>query len=100
MVIYTTKPYEGGSFFSYIHIGLIPIDKNTCKAIEKEGKAVIYSIDEAADFYDKMGRNTQYVIDPEEVLADNFSLLLTEVTKVTKALPSPEVIQKMEEACK
>lgn len=97
MIIYATKPYEGGSFFQYLNIGLVPIDKNTCKAIEKEGKAVIYSIDEATDFYDKMGRNTQYVIDPEEVLADNFSLLLT---GKTENLPSPEVIQKMEEACK
>ena len=77
MVIYSTKPYEGGSFFQYLNIGLVPIDKNTCKAIEKEGKAVVYSINEASDFYDRMGRNTQYIIDPEEVLADNFSLLLT-----------------------
>ena len=44
-----------------------------------------------------MGSNTQYIIDPEEVLADNFSLLLT---GMTEGLPSPEVIQKMEEACK
>lgn len=97
MIIYATKPYEGGSFFQYINIGLVPIDKDTCKVIEKDGKAVIHSIDEATDFYDKMGRNTQYIIDPEEVLADNFSLLLT---GMTENLPSPEVIQKMEEACK
>ena len=97
MVIYSTRPYEGGSFFQYLNIGLVPIDKNTCKAIEKEGKAVVYSINEASDFYDRMGRNTQYIIDPEEVLADNFSLLLT---GMTEGLPSPEVIQKMEEACK
>lgn len=91
MVIYSTRPYEGGSFFQYLNIGLVPIDKNTCKAIEKEGKAVVYSINEASDFYDRMGRNTQYIIDPEEVLADNFSLLLT---GMTEGLPSPEVIQK------
>ena len=94
---FSTRPYEGGSFFQYLNIGLVPIDKNTCKAIEKEGKAVVYSINEASDFYDRMGRNTQYIIDPEEVLADNFSLLLT---GMTEGLPSPEVIQKMEEACK
>lgn len=58
---------------------------------------MVYSINEASDFYDRMGRNTQYIIDPEEVLADNFSLLLT---GMTEGLPSPEVIQKMEEACK
>lgn len=50
MVIYSTRPYEGGSFFQYLNIGLVPIDKNTCKAIEKEGKAVVYSINEASDF--------------------------------------------------
>ena len=68
MVIYATKPYEGGNFFQYLNIGLVPIDKNAGKAIEENGKAIIYSVEEASDFYDKMGRNTGYIIDPEEVL--------------------------------
>ena len=97
MVIYATKPYEGGNFFQYLNIGLVPIDKNAGKAIEENGKAIIYSVKEASDFYDKMGRNTGYIIDPEEVLADNFSFLLT---NQVEDLSSPDMIQKMEEACK
>lgn len=31
--------------------------------------------EEAAGFFDQIGRNTQYIIHPEEVLADNFQLL-------------------------
>lgn len=96
MIIYATKPYEGGSFFQYLNIGLVPIDRNTCKAAEKEGRAVIHSIEEAADFYDIVGRNTEYIIDPEEVLADNFAILLT---GETENLESPEIIQRMEKAC-
>ena len=97
MVIYATKPYEGGNFFQYLNIGLVPINKNAGKAIEENGKAIIYSVEEASDLYDKMGHNTSYIIDPEEVLADNFSFLLT---NQVENLSSPELIQKMEEACK
>lgn len=97
MVIYSQTPYQGGSFFNYLNVGLVPIDAHTGKALEKDGKAIIHSLEEAADFYDKVGRNTAYVINPEEVLADNFSFLLA--GKV-KDLHSPELIQKIEEACK
>lgn len=97
MVIYSDRPYEGGSFFQYLNIGLVPIDVKTGKALEEDGKAVVYAVEEATDFHDKMGRNTDYIIDPEEVLADNFSFLLA---NRREGLPSPELIQKMEEACK
>ena len=35
-----------------------------------------YTIDEASDFWDVVGRNTDYVIAPEECLADNFGFTL------------------------
>lgn len=66
-VVFTTaKPFEkeGDSFFSDMVTGLVPID-NT---------AAMYTSDDAANFWDVFGRNTGYVIDPEETLADNFSL--------------------------
>jgi hypothetical protein len=42
-------------------------------------------------FFEQVGRNTQYIIHPEEILADNFALLILGEQNV----PSPEVLEKM-----
>ena len=42
-------------------------------------------------FTEQVGRNTEYIIHPEEILADNFSLLLAQ----DKAVASPDVLQKI-----
>lgn len=66
VVVFTTpKPFAkaGDSFFDVMVTGLVPIDD----------MATMYTADEAANFWDVFGRNTDYVIDPEETLADNFA---------------------------
>ncbi len=95
MFIYASKPYEGGDFFSYIKIGLVEIDRNTCSAVTKNGQVVLHELDEATDFYDKVGRNTNYVFDPEEILAENFSLMIAG----GKTLNTPELVEKMRSVC-
>ena len=64
----TTRHFEkeGESFFDYGTTALIPID----------GRDVYYTLEDASDFYDVFGKNTGYVIDPEECMADNFSYAL------------------------
>jgi len=65
-VVFTTrKPFAepGDSFFDGMVTGLVPIDD----------MATMYTSDEAANFWDVFGHNTDYVIDPEETLADNFA---------------------------
>ena len=96
MVTCTVKPYEGGKVLKYMQTRLVAIDRINCKALEKDGKAVTYCIDDAGDFYDKVGRNTNYTSDPEEILADNFSYLLTN----KQELESPHIIRKMETICR
>jgi len=44
-------------------------------------------------FLEQIGRNTKYIIHPEEILADNFAQLATGQTG-----PSPEVHQRLREA--
>ena len=75
MVIYANRPYTVGKFYQYINVGLIPLDK-AFKPVRENGKTVIYPLQKAADFFDKVGRNTGYVIDPEEVMADNFAIAM------------------------
>lgn len=67
-VVFTTAPFEkpGDSFFDDKVTGLIPIDD----------LSTMYTSEDASNFWDIFGRNTDYVIDPEEGLADNFSFTI------------------------
>ena len=53
---------DEASFFDFNQAVLVPID-----ALD-----TYYPIDEVPDFWEVVGRNTDYVIAPEECLADNF----------------------------
>lgn len=92
MLIYANKPYEGGSFFNYLTIGLMPLKDG--KAEQKDGKTVIYGIKDAENFFEQVGRNTNYIINPEEILAENFAFLLTR----KPVSGTPELIEKMRQA--
>lgn len=92
MLIYANKPYEGGSFFNYLTIGLMPLKDG--KAEQQDGKTVIYGIKDAENFFDLVGRNTDYIINPEEILAENFAFLLTRKSVTA----NPELIEKMRQA--
>lgn len=92
MLIYANKPYEGGSFFNYLTIGLMPLKDG--KAEQKDGKTVIYGIKDAENFFEQVGKNTNYIINPEEIQAENFAFLLT----CKPVTGTPELIEKMRQA--
>ncbi len=53
---------DEASFFDFNEAVLVPID-----ALD-----TYYPVEEASDFWDVVGRNTDYVFAPEECMADNF----------------------------
>lgn len=61
----TTRHFEnkGDSFFNCMTSALIPID----------GSDVYYTPEQAENFDDVFGKNTDYSVDPEECMADNFA---------------------------
>ncbi len=75
MILYSKKEYTNGPMFRYFNIGLVPLT-DQLHPVQKNGKTVIYSTDDAADFYDKVGKNTNYILNPEEILAENFKFVL------------------------
>lgn len=95
MVIYTDKPYDGKTLFEYLKIGLVPLNEEFIP-VQKSGRTIIYSLDDATDFYTQVGKNTSYVINPEEIMADNFAFTL--IGK--KDLPNPEIIQNTQKVLK
>lgn len=98
MVIYSDTPYNGGILFKYIKIGLLEIDPQTSEPLLENGKYRLYDIDQTSDFYDKVGRNTGYIIDPEEALADNFVIVVTK--KDYSKYKTPELLKRIEAVCK
>ena len=91
MVIYSDSDYDGGSFFKYMKIGLIPLD-GAFEPVRRDGKTVIVPLERAVDFYDQVGKNTGYVINPEECLADNFAIA---ICGTNKPLPNPELSERI-----
>lgn len=67
-VFYANPGFEkpGDNFFDLGKTGLVPVDDlNT-----------IIDSSEASNFWEVFGENTDYVIDPEETMADNFSFAI------------------------
>ena len=89
MVIYSSKPYEGGSFFKYLTIGLVPLKDG--KPEQKDGKTQVYPISQASDFFEQVGRNTNYIINPEEILAENFAAVMLDKQQAK----TPELYEKI-----
>ena len=92
VALFTTgKPFEkeGDSFFDDEATGLVPIDDMT----------TMYTSDDAANFWDVFGRNTDYVVDPEETLADNFSFAMIYGLD-GKEYETPEIIQAIDRLLK
>ena len=50
--------------------------------------------EDATDFWDVMGRNTDYAIDPEECLATNFAMLVLQGTDGD--FPTPRIPREMD----
>ena len=83
----TTQHFDqpGDSFFAHSTTALIPID----------GSDVYYTPEEAENFNEVFGTNTDYVVDPEECLADNFSYAMCYGAegKNGEGYPNPEIIE-------
>jgi len=62
------------------------------KAVDQQGRAVVLDPKGLTDFQEKIGRNTNYIIHPEEILADNFVHLVRQRDK----LPTPRIVQELQ----
>lgn len=84
-------------FFDYLQVAFLAVARDNGPGrkptLIRSKKPMLYSEDELDGFFEQIGKNTDYTIHPEEILADNFSYLFFGITE----LESPEIIRKMEE---
>jgi hypothetical protein len=90
------NPKTGGTFFRYLQFRLMAIDRKTSKAILKDGKPILWKHDAVEGFFEQIGRNTDYIIHPEETLANNFVYLMM----AKQDLKNPEIPKKIEAVLK
>jgi hypothetical protein len=95
-----TKVYNverGGDFFDYLNFQFLVVEKDSnrrrLKVVYENSTPKLVEPQAVSGFFEQVGRNTQYIIHPEEILADNFALLILGEQNA----PSPEILQKMKE---
>jgi len=80
--------------FSYVMLQFLVVEKKAdhwVAAELKDGSPHLVAPIRIGNFSEQIGKNTNYIIHPEEILADNFKFLVLG----KKGLPNPEIIEKM-----
>jgi hypothetical protein len=91
-----TETYDvarGGEFFEYLDFQFLVVDVTSPRPkVDYENSAPkLVGPRAVSGFLEQVGRNTQYLIHPDEILADNFALLILG----EQSVQSPEVLEKM-----
>jgi hypothetical protein len=97
-VLYSSTPHydpaRGGEFFDYLVFQFLVIAKEGAAWRPQllNGHPRLIEPGEAGGFFEQVGRNTQYIIHPDEILADNFVHLVNRHTN----LASPWIVSEMD----
>jgi len=88
---------HGGEFFAYLQFQFLVVEKSSGSGIFTsvlDGSSPrLVAMQRVSGFMEQVGRNTDYILHPEEILADNFALLVLNEQKVA----SPELLQRMKD---
>ena len=90
-LLFSERDYTQGTFFDYLNKRLLLVEgeENSKQAQLRDGQPVLLDYSAAADLRDTIGRNTGYDIDPEEVMADHFTLLV-----LGSSVPEPDFLER------
>ncbi|TFG28936.1 MAG: hypothetical protein EU532_04185 [Promethearchaeota archaeon] len=96
-ILFSKEPYnfkKGGEFFAYLQFRLIRVEikEESCEPIYYNEKLQLYKAEDIPSYVRKIGMNTDYIIHPEEILAENFVLLINN----SRYIRSPEILEKIE----
>lgn len=92
----TYKPNPRRTFFDYLQLLFMEVEESeeTCKAVINENDMpVLHQLNEIDDFFQQVGTNTRYIIHEEEIMADNFAMMVMK----TEPLPSPDIHKQLSE---
>ncbi|MGZ8993218.1 MAG: hypothetical protein ACXW16_04310 [Burkholderiaceae bacterium] len=86
---------RGGEFFAFMRLRWLEVARGESppRKAQLSDSPRLHNTADLRGFHEQIGRNTQYIIHPEEILAENFAQLATGETG-----PSPEVHQRLRDA--
>jgi hypothetical protein len=89
------RPDEGSSFFAYLNDDLLAVEikYGVPTAVLSDGEPLIVEKEEVGNFFEQVGRNTDYTYHPEETVADHFKFLLLHDIA---GLPDPDKVRALE----
>ena len=89
----TYDSLENSSLFNELDFRLLPVRERggVWTVADTDPNRRLYTPEELSDFHQQIGRNTNYIIHPEEILADNFVHLILD----TPELPDPWVVERL-----
>ena len=106
LVTYSKLPEftpEVKGLFSYVTFGLfeVRLSGESWKVVaDQRGDPRSINPETARGFFEQIGRNTPYIIHPEEILADNVAILALSKLHPELAgpadIPNPELLSKIE----
>jgi hypothetical protein len=88
---------RGGEFFDYLQFRLLLVEQiagsSDFKPVYDGQNPKLVGVEDVSGFVEQVGKNSEYLIHPEEILADNFRMLVLQEQDV----PSPDILRKMKE---
>lgn len=96
LLIASVERYDvqrGGTFFKYLQFRLMEIElvEQQGRPVLNDGQPVLLVPQEIPSFQSQIGGNTNYIIHPDEILADNFVHLVFG----TRGLATPRIVDEM-----
>lgn len=87
------EPQAGKKIFDYLVFRLMLLDPDGehWKPREVDGELQLRAADEVPSFHRQIGRNTGYVLHPDEIMAENFVHLMME----TEDLATPKLVEQL-----
>lgn len=86
--------HQGGEFFKFMKLSWLEVGRGEALPARADVRQPqLRETAELSGFVEQIGRNTGYIIHPEEILAENFAQLAT-----GKTAPSPEIHQRLLQA--
>ena len=97
---YDKRQNDIDGLFAYVTFGLFEVrevDGRWSVAVDEHGEPLPPLPPTVDGFFQQIGRNTHYIIHPDEILADNVALLVTSSSgSVAKSVNTPDLFEKIE----
>jgi hypothetical protein len=96
-ILYTSQekyqPEAKGTFFKHMLFKLMLVEQvdGRWRPVEVDGRAVVFDPRTVKSFMDQIGGNTNYIIHPDEILADNF----VHLALASEKLATPRIVSDM-----